>query len=1031
MTRRASVYSIPAGASFLPTLAEALLAGTLAELPDDDPAALADVTVLLPTRRAVRAFGEILLDRLGGGAAILPRVLPIGDVDEDDILLDSPGGGDLTLLPEAVSDLDRRLALTRMTLQWSRQVSRAFLNLREGEPLSIPASTGDAARLAGDLAQLIDDMETAGVPWTGLDALAPDDHARYFQITLDFLRIVREFWPAHLREIGRADPAARRDRLIRAEAERVRLGRLPGPVIAAGSTGSVPATAALLAAIAGAPNGAVVLPGLDTALDARGWAAVDDVPGGGTAVFGHPQFGLKRLLAELGIDRTDVAQLGVAPCPARARLLSLAMRPAATTDAWAAARGADPSTLDGLDLVVARTEQEEALAIAVALRELVETPGKVGALVTPDRALARRVTAELARWGLNIDDSAGRALDSEPAGVFCTLVAAATASDADANDLLALVKDPLAAFGLRPAERRAAAEVLDLAALRGTRFPGIAALPGIVKTARAGAAKHRHRAVRGISDRQWDLAEWLAHAIATGLAPLVALHDRPAASVTEAAVALVDALNAAAGQGDEAALWNAPGGPTLAGLLTNLMNSRDAADLAVPPSGFPGFLTALMEAERLPREPGADSRLHIWGTLEARLQSVDLLVVAGLDEGVWPAAVGTDAWLSRAMRAELGLPPPERRLGLAAHDFAQAAAAPQVIVTRSTKRGGAPTVESRWLQRLRAVAGTAAMAPALARGERLIGLARQIDRHLGLERRAAPRPDPKPPLEDRPKHLSVTEVETLIRDPYAVYARRVLRLEPLDPLGPLHDAALRGTLFHDALGRFTEEWGARPFDDQAMSRLIEIAGELLDEVADAPELHAIWSERFRAVAAWFVGWEADRAANVAERHAEVAGEHAFGPDGAQLTLRGRADRIDLLADGSVGIYDFKTGTPPSPKQVYAQLSPQMALEAAMVRAGGFGESFAGKTISELTYLGLGQAGRGRVETSATTRKEDPDTAAGRAAAFMDGLVARYAVESNGYLSRARPMMEFRQVGDYDHLARVQEWSLLESEDDYG
>ncbi len=299
---RPRVFTIPSGAPFLATLAGALLSGELVPLDTDDPLALAGLTVLLPTRRAVRAFREAMIARLGGVAAILPIIRPIGDVDEEDHLLNAAvePTADRLALPPTISRLNRRLALTGLTLDWARTVRRDMLTLAPGEALAIPASAADAARLAGNLARLLDDMETAGVPWDALQRLVPEDHARYFQVTLDFLRIVAERWPAHLEKIGRADPAARRDTLIRAAAGRLARQGSPAPIVAAGSTGSIPATAELLKAIATLANGAVVLPGLDQGLDEAGWAAIDG-SGKETAAHGHPQYGMKQLIAAIGI----------------------------------------------------------------------------------------------------------------------------------------------------------------------------------------------------------------------------------------------------------------------------------------------------------------------------------------------------------------------------------------------------------------------------------------------------------------------------------------------------------------------------------------------------------------------------------------------------------------------------------------------------------------------------------------------------------------------------------------------------------
>ena len=1036
--RSARVFSIPSGAPFLPVLADALLARRLVPF-GEDPLDLAGVTVLLPTRRSVRSFRDELISRLGGSAAILPVIRPIGDIDEEDFLLDPAleTGAERLVLPEAVPALTRRLALTRLTLAWARALRRHPLALAPGEPLLVPGSAADAARLAADLARLIDDMETAGVGWDRIGGLVPEDYADYFGLTLDFLKIVAEHWPAYLAENNRVDPAERRDRLIRAAAERLEKQPPPGPIVAAGSTGSIPATAALLKAISRLPNGAVVLPGLDRGLDDAGWNAIGDpAVGNVAATHGHPQFGLQQLLGEIGIAREDVATLGPAPddIVARARLLSEAIRPAETLDAWA---GFAPTAdaLAGVALVVARNEQEEATAIALAIREAIEAHGVTAALVTPDRTLARRVAVELGRWGLVIDDSAGARLDREPHGVFARLLVDA-ASDADPVKLLALLKHPFAAFGMDRAACRQAARALEVALFRGHRVAGsVGALGPALANARAktiAGDKHISVARRRLTDAEWRLSERLVERIADCLGPLAAALESDEEISAMAATELVSAalIEAATDDtGSDALLWHGQGGEALATFLAELIRDEEAEALTFAPADYPFFLAALMSDVAVQRTIGADPRIHIWGTLEARLQSADLLVLGGLDEGVWPADTRTDPWLSRTMRAEIGLPPPERRIGLSAHDFFQGMASPRVIVTRAEKRGGAPTVESRWLQRLKALIGNDESGRLAARGQRYVDLARALDYVAREDVRPIGRPAPKPPISARPRTLSITEIETLIRDPYAIYAKRIMRLEPLDPLGLAPDRALRGTLIHEALGSFINEWKGL-FDAAAETRLAEIGREILAQIADFPDAHAVWSLRFAAIARWFAGWEAARAHEVTRRHAEVEGALEIPSAAGVFTLRGRADRIDEMANGTVAIYDFKTSTPQTERTVFAGLTPQLTLEAAMVRAGAFKDIAPGLSVSDLAWLAVGKVGRDDPYVSAVRRGETADGLADRALAMFTALVAAFDDEATPYLSRARPMMErARYLGDYDHLARVREWALVESEED--
>ena len=1040
MPDRPTVFSIPPGAAFLDVLANAVLTGEVVPFRYDpgDPLALADVTILLPTRRAVRELREVFIRHLGGSATILPDIRPIGGVTEEDHLLEPAFdlAADRLLLPEAIDPLHRRLALTRLIMAWGAAI-RTSMTGQDG-PTPVPTSASEATRLADDLARLMDDMEIAGIPWSACTNLAPEDHAGYFQITLDFLKIAFESWPAYLQESNLADPIERRDTLIRREAKRLRDFPPSGPVIAAGSTGSIPATRDLLQAIAQLPKGAVVLPGLDLDLDPEGFAAIGERDGA-VSVFAHPQFGLKQLIAELGITRDEVALLGVAPQAVadRARILSEALRPAETTEHWIgfspSAEGgpATESALSGVGLIEALNEQEEAVAIAIAIREGLEQGLDRIGVITPDRYIARRVAAELGRWGLAVDDSAGNRLDLTPEGVFARLLTEAVLDDDDPTRLLALLKHPLAAFGMEKARCRRAARVLEIAVFRGRKGNcGLGGLVQAIAEAReettAKTARHIPKIRRRLRDFEWADAAFLAERLSDVLSSLKTLMTGSVLDLTEAATTLTSALTEGVREQkiEDSKAFSGPAGEQLMTLLDRL---SEAAPLAMRPAEFPSFLGAILSDVTVNKPESSDPRVHIWGTLEARLQSADLVIMAGLDEGVWPAGTRTDPWLSRSMRAEIGLPPPEQRVGLAAHDFAQGFCHPRLLISRSQKRDGAPTVTSRWLQRLGALIGEDASGMMKARGQPYVELARDLDRWES-QPQPVDRPEPKPGVALRPRRLSVTEIETLIRDPYAIYAKHVLGLEPLDPLDMAPDYALRGSLIHEALGEFSQSWTG-DFDDRARAVLLEFGVRSLSSIEAWPDVQAIWSIRFQAIARWLVEWEAARAPSIAERHAEISGEMVLeGPEG-DFVLRGRADRIDVMNDGRVAVIDFKTGTPPSARQVLVGFAPQLALEAAMVRKGAFGTDLTGKAIGDLSWIALGQVDRGRPVRSAVEDGETPDTVAERALEQLTTLVAAYDDPEQGYRSWARPLWIGRYENPYDHLARVREWALVASEDD--
>ncbi|MEX2129278.1 MAG: double-strand break repair protein AddB [Xanthobacteraceae bacterium] len=1030
MTGRHRVFTIPASVPFLPTLAEALLDGKLVPgfAPRHDPLALAAATVYLPTRRAAQALGEALLDALGREAALLPRILPLGEVDEDALAFADTAG--LPERPSPLSTAARRLALAKLVRDY------ALMKEGLGEP-SIATSQSAALQLADELARLFDDMTIAGLPFDVLDKpdFIPADLDKHWQDSLVFLKYVRPAWDKYLADSGFADPVAWRDLLLKREAERLAAGG--GPVVAAGSTGTIPAVAELIATIARCPGGAVVLPGLDQTLDDESFRLIEGGKGGERQIEpspGHPQFGLKRLIARIGIERGDVARLG-AP-DEREALLSEAFRPAATTERWRE-RGEDfdrraALALQSFAVIEAADPREEALALALALRETLNTPRATAALVTPDRALARRVAAELRRWRIEVDDSGGVALGDSAAGRLARLALAVAADGFAPVPLIALLRHPLAKFGL-PGR---AADALEIAALRGPRpTAGAAGLARAIADARRlAAAKDLHRRDPRVklSEQDWDSATDLSARAATALAPLLELprSERvPFAALIAVHRAALERLGVDFARREPA---------DFRALAQAFDRFADPAAQAAPLTlrDYADAFAQLLAAEP-PVRPQFDAaaRVRILGPLEARLLATDRVLLGGLNEGTWPPESRSDAWLNRPMRKRLGLDLPERRIGLAAHDFVQATGAREVIVSRARKESGVEMVPSRFLQRLAAVAPQAAWKAARERGGQYLDLAHALERAAPVE--PAKRPAPKPPAEARPARLSVTEIETLIRDPYSIYARHVLRLHPLEEIDADAGAAERGTILHEAFAEFARA-APQELPTDALANLLAAGRKAFAAIDDYPELRAIWWPRFVRAAHWFIGHEIEHRKETSRVIAETTGKISFDAGGRPFILLARADRIDLRKDGSVAIADYKSGQPPSPSEILSGLAPQLPLEAAIARDGGFEDIPKGTSISEIAVIRISggqppgdwcvldvtKARGAAAERAKKLGINTPDRLAAASRASLEALIRKFAAATAPYLSIPRPKWRGR-FGEYDHLARIKEWSANE------
>ncbi|TCR68864.1 double-strand break repair protein AddB [Bosea sp. BK604] len=1028
-----NLFSIPAGAPFLDVLAQAVLEGRFGKIHDPaDPAAMARATLYLPTRRAARAFAACLSAKLGGKPLLLPRIVPLGDVDEAETAQIGAGAW----AAERIGPIDpmaRRMLLTRLVDAWGRTANRSHLRLDPSEPSLVPATLGEAWGLASDLATLLDQMQTEGAAIERLAGLDATRFDKVWQLNASFLAILAEAWPAILGERNACDPAAFRNRMLEAERQRL-AGGATGPIIAAGSTGTVPATARLLAAIARLPNGAVVLPDLDLELADQAWSAIEKEPAPS-----HPQAALHHLLGVLQAVRDDVRCLAVPDVPraARAAMLREAMLPASVTELWAglasrlSAEDA-AAAFAGISLVEAADEREEALAIAVALRETLEEPDRQAALITPDRGLAERVAVELRRWDIEVDDSAGLPLARAPAGSLLRLILDAALVEMTPASTVALLAHPLCRLGLTREAVAPGATALEIGAWRGeTVAKGMAGLrASVARLPQLQAEPHAPLPRKRLSPEDIAAGGQLLAALDAALSPLLAALAAPSPAFSAVVAAARQAVEALSLTETGAALAFA--GPDGEALL-KLFDDIDSAISDAPEGGRARDLVAILDGlltETVVRRPGSGHpRVKIWGLLEARLLEADHVVLGGLIESVWPPETKTDSFLNRPMRAELGLPPPERRIGQTAHDFVQAIMARQVTLTRARKAGEAETIASRFWQRLKAVTPKPAWSKAEQRGQRLTGLAARLAERAATK--PIGRPAPRPARHLQPTALSVTEIETLYRDPYQIFARKILKLDALPELIEDPSATDRGKLLHDIVETFAKAYPEQlPVD--ALEQVVGIGERLFRDYADTPEVRAFWWPRFLLTAEHFVAWEERRRPALAKIAVEqVTADNFKLPDGTSFRLSGRADRVELTRLPTLRIIDFKTGAPPSKKQVEKGFAPQLTLEAELAARAGFRGTVGPTPVEALLYLKLHHDPKGWAKDKPL--EFDGEPLADVAARHLERLIEHLGALRTGreaYLSRRAP--EFiKFASPYDQLARVKEWSAAPGGDESG
>ncbi len=1014
-----TVYYIPAGVGFADSLAKAILTGNLPK-PDHTPPCKFELprwSILLPTRRAARALSQSFIEQGDGAARLLPRIQPLGDVDEDELdFNDANLAGQFSPDLNAISKLERQFLLLGFIQQWADENSDV--------PLAKTLNTSDKQNfdLAHSLAELVDAFETHGRDIDAIADLFDGEFAEHRLQLLDFLSIIQEKLPAALRHEGKVGANDQRNQLMTSYTEWLTQSEPDYPVIAAGSTGSIPTTAKLLSTIAGLKKGAVILPGLDMDMDEESWQCLQEH---------HPQFGMRELLCKMEIERGDVLPLpGFKQSEktiARNWLVSEIMRPAQTTNHWrtAVTRHKAKLALATKDMTVLGLDNERAQAktIALIMRHGLEGQQSV-ALITPDRTLARNVKSELGRWQIEVDDSAGEPLSKHPNAVFLQLLLDVAKSNFAPLKLKTLITHPLTRFGLHHDDVKNLSYGLEIGCLRA-RLPyqgldGFVAMCEKAKSAHA-ESQYTHPIVKKLSDDDWEEIIAFAKTIQSALEPLAALFNETCppglAKIIQIHLQVAEAI--CAHQDGNCMLWQSDAGEQLSGIFSKILEAGNYAP-AMSGYGYIDLLERLLKEAMLRPKHVRHNQLTIFGLMEARLVASDIVILGGLNENTWPMAAQNNPWLTRPQLTSAGLPVPERRIGLSAHDFSQGFCADTVFMTYTNKLGNAPAVPSRWVLRLKALLEAAGM-PDICNGSAQMPWAYWasiLDKPCSFA--PCKQPNPKPDIHRRVTNFSATGVEKLLKDPYRHFAEKILKLSPLNPIDHQIGAAERGSLVHDVLEHFLRAYPLElPQDGQEI--LLKMFEQTLTKTIDDPSLCAFWQPQLKRIAQWFITNEQNIRTNHIGSKVEVDGHYDFELNLIKYSLKARADRIDILDNGDTQIIDYKTGAPPSFIETAKNFSPQLILEALIAQAGGF-EGIEKASVNRLIYIKLsGGIPPGTISVSKDIGKLIDTTQNG-----LFELLARYQNKDQGYLAASAPARpEFDR--EYGYLSRWREWAHLYEE----
>ncbi len=932
-----------------------------------NPQSIAQLIIFLPSRRAIGTIKQAFLRASDGKAMLMPQLIPIGDINETFVLrlasLNSDELAQLNNLSPEPEPMKRLMAM--QSLVWKHgQTMIPRLHNREA-----------ALDLAANLLELIDEMDKEQADWDKLDHLVPDDFSQYWQITLEFLKIIRLYWPAYEREQGWGRSWQRRNQLFLILMEAWKRKPPSTPIIAAGTTGSIPAVGRMLNAIHQLPLGTIILPGFDVSIGQEPLSPT------------HPQAGMQEIISQAGLVPSEIkplpdfSSLPMAEMTAREALISDAFNLHQPDLQSSLNRGAAIKDLHNLSFA---SEIDLSLATALLMREMLEQSGKTAACITPDRQLARAVTAQLSRWNIKVDDSAGQPLAQTSQSTFLFIIINAVFNECNPVTLLSIFKHPLCFGGVHKAQLNNAVRRIEKTVIRGMISPTI---------------KKMHTQIKEKMPEEFEIFNRLIQPLQSFMAAFSSLNGLAFVTAVQSVLSIAEFY--ATDENDECHLWKHEGANELAAFFSQINETLD--DTEILPDEFAGILRALMRGKVVRPHYGTHPRLFIMSPMEARLQRFDRAILANLNEGEWPQKPDADPWMNRQMRHKLGLPNADKRMGLQAHDFVQQAAGGEIFMMRTLKSDSAETVPSRFIQRIETH-----LTQDQNFGHQAQHTVCQWVEQLKnpIPKPSATRPAPKPPLHSRPRELSATSIEKLMQDPYSIYARKILRLKKLDALDEPLGHREFGNLVHDIL----DEYYTKNCSMQ------EAADRIFKQKDFGYVAECLWRPRFERIAQWIMQQPLPQ-----KLLSEVKGEWHFKPttDSQPFLVNAKVDRIEDTLDG-IQIIDYKTGAAPSADRMKQGFASQLTIAGAILREGGFGQPLSSKPFKGLFYWKLGGEKIGDPINFAIDKDQSYDDAVNIAHAEIPRIIAAFENPDKAY--EALPEFKYAPAyNDFEHLARTKEW----------
>ncbi len=930
---------------------------------------LANAIFLVPNRRACLALTQAFVRTQGLKPTILPQIVPIAEIDDEELFFNQFDIQDTTIALEHIISKEERLFLfSRLIMSKPAEFGLKHISLAQ------------AVSLAIDLGNLIDTASNLGLSFDKLEELVPEQYATHWQETLRLLKIITEYWPQILKERNAVDASEYRKQILFKQAEIWQTENTTKNIVVAGITASFPAIVNMLQTIQRLPNGEIYFAGIDRFADDEYWKCIDE---------SHPQFELKELLELLQISRKQINDIVPPLNEERERLISEIMRPATVSDKWQSlcTHLEFQDTIHSIRFINCYTQRDEGLAIALKIRQVLEIPEKTVALVTYDRNLARRVAAELGRFDVKVDDSAGLPLNLSPIGIYLRLIAEASENIDSSIKMVSLLKHPFTLLNMSATEFRKKAYNYEY--------------------------HLRKKNTIELDEEDTDFINTVYEAL-HDFATILTQESVDFYDVLQLHIKTAEILSSSDTVEGKNILWCGDVGKCAAKFINKLFESAHVLG-KISGRDYLSLFNELMGLESVRTNYGTHPRVHILGPIEARLHHFDYVILGEFNEGTWPKPAQADMWMSRPMKKDFGFSLPEKNIGILGADLCGFLASDNVVLTRAERIDGAPMNKSRWLLRLETVLkALGSDIEALADTDFSI-LANTADRPEFFAPIKAPAPCPDVSL--RPRIFSASGINLLISDPYAAFVKYILKLYPLNDLDMPMDRRDYGTLVHAIIEEFNNLY---PTDlpDNALQILLDIGKRHFDDSQIDEDKKGFWLPQFIETAHWVIEQEKEYRNTVKTINNEIEGRVSYPLSIGDITFTAKADRIDELKDGSLNIIDYKTGQIPAKSRVVGGQALQLLIEGLIARKNGF-SGISSNDVSKMIYWKFGD---NTLEISPIEKDEDLIE---KCEDYLIRLLSKFDCKDTPYLSSPVPNLGHQQ--DYEHIARIKEWSVQEGD----